>query len=108
MVNKYVAVSKIQNLLPHSALQKSIYDLKCCISLAGTGSHDQQQPILSSGNCIQGSVYCFHLVVAWSVCVLTRVIWLVNYFLLVAIYTGATICTGTVTFQQFFWRGEVL
>ena len=83
LIHKDITVSQIENLFLHIALKQTINDLECGISLARTGSHNQQKAILSLGNSINCSVNCNTLIITRRIGILAAIIGLgSNCFLL--------------------------
>ena len=81
LVNKNVPVSQIQNSLFKVRAEQAIDNLKSGVCFACAGSHNEQQSLLSSGDCFHGSVYSVSLIIAWRICALRRVVRLGDYFL---------------------------
>ena len=78
LVNKNISVSQIQDSLFKVRTEQAIDNLKSGVCFACAGSHNEQQSLLSSGDCFNGSVYCVSLIVAWRIRTLRRIIRLRN------------------------------
>ena len=79
LIHKNIAVSKVKNLTFQTALQHTVNNLESSIGFASTGSHDEQQAVLTSCNGIYGSVDSNTLIVTRRICILAAVIRLLNY-----------------------------
>ena len=67
--DQVLAVCKIKDALFHAALPQTVDNLESCICFAGSGRHDEQNPLLSAGNGFNRAVYRNTLIVARRVTV---------------------------------------
>ena len=81
LVNKNIPVSQIQDSLFKVRTEQAIDNLKSGVCFACAGSHNEQQSLLSSGDCFNGPVYCVSLIVSWRVRALRRIVRLRDNFL---------------------------
>ena len=79
LIHQNVAVSQIEDFPLHSTFQQTIDDLECGVGLSGTGRHNQQKPLLSTGNGIHRAIDGNALIVAGRVSCLAGIVRLVNY-----------------------------
>ena len=105
LVDQGVAVGKEQDALLGAALPETMDNLKGSVGLAGAGGHDQQYPILPFGNCFNGAVNSYLLVVARSAArTVIEVVKRGNLFLMRGI--NPFVCF--VALPEFFRRGEII
>ena len=102
LVYKNIAVSEVQDLALHTALQQTVYDLESSVGLACAGSHNQQQTILATCNRINSSVDGNALIVAGRIGVLTGIIGLLHHYFLLLGHAGFQLEPS----NQFFFGGE--
>ena len=104
LIHQDVAVSQVKNLALQAALQKTIHNLECCISLACTGSHDKQQTILPLGNGIQCAVDGNALIIARRIGSLTAIVGLFDNGFLRRRQGRLRLIAG----NQLFFRRELI
>ena len=64
LVHKDVSVRQIKHFPDQSAFDRAVYRLESGVCFAGTGCHDEQDPLLSPGNRVQRAVYSVPLIIA--------------------------------------------
>ena len=108
LVNQNVSVCQIQNSLFKVRTEQPVDDLKSCVCLAGSSSHDKQQSLLSSGDCFNGSVYGVSLIISWRISTLRRIVGLRYNFLFRIGNTLATIQLCVIPRHQFVLGWEFI
>ena len=101
LVYKNISVSQIQNSLFEIRTEQAIDNLKSGVCFACAGSHNEQQSLLSSGDCLNGSVYCVSLIVSWRVRALRRIVRLRDNFLFHIGNALAAIQLSVISRHQF-------
>ena len=104
LIHKNIAVGKVKNLSFQTALQHTINNLESSIGFTRTGSHNEQQAILTSCNGIYGSVDSNTLIVTRRICILAAVIRLLNYRFLCRCHSRLLLETS----NQFNFRRELI